>query len=48
MSFAKDVSNHVIFMDDGHIVEQGTPAQVFEDPQEERTKQFLRKYHQEK
>lgn len=43
MSFAKDVSNHVIFMDDGNILEQGDPKQVFENPKEERTKQFLGK-----
>jgi len=42
MPFAKAVSNHVIFMDGGVIVEQGHPTAVFEDPQEERTKQFLR------
>lgn len=41
MSFAKDVANHVIFMDDGRILEQGDPIQVFENPKEERTKQFL-------
>lgn len=44
MSFAKDVSNHVIFMDDGHILEQGDPISLFEDPTEERTKQFLGHY----
>lgn len=42
MPFAKAVSNRVIFMDGGVIVEQGDPLKVFEDPQEERTKQFLR------
>ena len=42
MPFAKAVSNRVIFMDGGVIVEQGDPIAVFEDPQEERTKQFLR------
>ena len=47
MSFAKDVSNHVIFMDDGQIVEQGDPIQVFENPKEERTRQFLNSYHNE-
>lgn len=41
MAFAKEVSDHVIFMDDGHILEQGTPSQVFDTPKEERTKQFL-------
>ena len=42
MAFAKAVSNRVIFMAGGVIVEQGDPAQVFDDPKEERTKQFLR------
>ena len=41
MPFAKAVSNRVIFMDDGVIVEQGDPKDVFDNPQEERTKQFL-------
>lgn len=43
MSFAKDVSSQVIFMDDGYILEQGTPLDVFDNPREERTKQFLSK-----
>ena len=42
MPFAKAVSNRVIFMDGGVIVEQGDPREVFENPREERTKQFLR------
>ena len=42
MPFAKAVSNRVIFMADGVIVEQGDPLAVFDDPKEERTKQFLR------
>jgi len=42
MPFAKAVSNRVLFMDGGVIVEQGDPHKVFDDPQEERTKQFLR------
>ncbi len=41
MSFARDVSNHVIFMADGVIVEEGAPADLFGNPQEERTKAFL-------
>ncbi len=44
MSFARAVSDRVLFMDGGCIVEQGSPAQVFENPQEERTKQFLSGY----
>jgi len=42
MPFAKAVSNRVIFMAGGVIVEQGDPIAVFENPQEERTRQFLR------
>ena len=42
MAFAKAVSNRVIFMAGGVIVEQGTPEEVFDNPKEERTKQFLR------
>ena len=41
MTFARDVSNHVIFMADGVIVEQGHPSDLFSLPQEERTKLFL-------
>ncbi|MBR0411838.1 MAG: amino acid ABC transporter ATP-binding protein [Eubacterium sp.] len=44
MQFAKDVSDKVLFMDQGKVVEYGTPAQVFENPREERTKQFLLRY----
>ena len=46
MSFARAVSDRVIFMDDGVIVEQGKPEDVFGNPQEERTKQFLKNYQQ--
>lgn len=45
MNFARDVSDHVIFMDDGYILEEGTPNQLFGNPQEERTKQFLGHYN---
>lgn len=44
MAFARDVSSQVIFMDGGHILEYGTPEQVFEHPEHERTKQFLARY----
>lgn len=47
MSFAHDVSNQVIFMDDGYILEQGDPKEVMENPKEERTKQFLARYSAE-
>lgn len=43
MSFAEDVANHVIFLDEGVIIEQGTPEQIFHNPKEERTKQFLKR-----
>lgn len=43
MEFAKNVADHVIFMADGVIEEQGTPAEVFENPKSEKTRAFLRK-----
>ena len=46
MAFARDVANQVIFMDDGIILEQGDPRQVFEHPKEERTRQFLSRFTQ--
>lgn len=45
MDFARDVSDHVIFMDDGYILEQGAPEELFDNPQEERTKHFLGHYN---
>ncbi len=42
MSFARDVSNKVIFMENGVIVEQGSSAEFFEHPKKERTREFLR------
>ena len=44
MAFAKAVSNHVVFMADGVICEQGTPEQIFDHPQNTRTKEFLSKF----
>lgn len=44
MAFAKDVSNKVIFMENGYIVEEGSPSAIFDNPQEERTKEFLKRY----
>ena len=41
MRFAKEAADKVIFMDGGNIVEEGSPEQVFENPKNERTKQFL-------
>ena len=44
MDFARDVANHVIFMDGGYIVEEGPPEKLFGNAQNERTKQFLQRY----
>ena len=44
MAFARDVADYVIFMDGGVIVEEGTPEEVFGNTQNERTKQFLRRF----
>ena len=44
MEFAKEVSDRVIFMDKGVIAEEGTPEQIFEHPQQERTKVFLQRF----
>lgn len=41
MNFAKRVASRVLFLADGNIVEQGTPEEIFENPQMDRTKQFL-------
>ena len=47
MSFARQVSDNVLFMDEGVVVEYGSPEQVIGNPKEERTKQFLERYSQE-
>lgn len=43
MGFAKEVSNRVVFMDKGVIAEEGTPEEIFENPKQERTKEFLKR-----
>ncbi len=43
MNFARDISNRVVFMDGGVVVEEGTPRQIFNNPKNDRTKQFLRR-----
>lgn len=43
MGFAREVGTRVIFMDEGQIVEEGTPEQIFDDPKMDRTKSFLNK-----
>lgn len=44
MSFARDISSHIIFMDGGVIVEEGSPEEVINNPKSERTKQFLSRF----
>ena len=46
MAFARDVADHVIFMEGGVIVEEGTPEQLFGNTANERTKQFLQRYNE--
>lgn len=43
MGFAKEVADRVLFIDSGYIIEEGSPTQIFENPQHERTKEFLDK-----
>ena len=43
MGFARDIASRVCFLDEGVILEQGPPGQIFSEPQEERTKQFLQR-----
>ena len=43
MSFAEEVASQVVFMDGGVVVEKGTPAEIFNHPKEDRTKQFLQR-----
>ena len=43
MGFAREVADRVIFMDDGYIVEEGTPEEIFKHPKEKRTIDFLNK-----
>ena len=45
MAFAREVADHVIFMDGGVIIENGTPEEVFEQSENERTRQFLKRYN---
>lgn len=44
MDFARDVSDRVIFMDKGLIAEEGSPQQIFENPSQDRTKEFLQRF----
>ncbi|MBS1317660.1 MAG: amino acid ABC transporter ATP-binding protein, partial [Lachnospiraceae bacterium] len=44
MAFARDVSNHVVYMADGVICEEGSPSDIFKNPQNARTKDFLARF----
>ena len=44
MAFARDISSRVLFMNDGIILESGTPGEIFNDPKNERTKEFLSRF----
>ena len=46
MAFARDVSSHVVYMNQGIICEEGTPEQIFGDPQRQETKDFLARFRQ--
>ena len=47
MALARRISSNVIFMENGSIVEQGTPEKLFNRPEQQRTEEFLRRYHGE-
>ena len=44
MAFARDVSSQVVYMADGLILEQGPPSQVLENPEDPRTREFLKRF----
>jgi polar amino acid transport system ATP-binding protein len=43
MGFARQVADRVMFIDEGLVIEEGSPAEIFDNPKEERTKRFLSK-----
>ena len=45
MSFAKDVADRIVFMDNGYIVEEGKPDEIMNNPKDPRTKKFLQNYN---
>lgn len=45
MAFAREISDRVVFMDDGYIVESGSPSKIFNNAKEERTKSFLKRFN---
>ena len=45
MGFAKDVSDKVIFMADGYVIEEGSPQQIFQSPTHQRTQNFYQEFY---
>ena len=43
MGFAREVADRVIFMDEGYLIEEGSPENIFDNPKEERVREFLEK-----
>ena len=43
MGFAREVASRVLFMDEGYVMEEGTPSEIFDNPQNKRTQEFLSK-----
>jgi polar amino acid transport system ATP-binding protein len=46
MHFAREAADRVVFMEDGQVIEQGPPEQILDDPHEESTRRFLRRFHE--
>ena len=46
MAFAKEISDRVVFMDQGVVAEMGTPSEIFDSPKVQRTKEFLKRFNQ--
>lgn len=45
MGFAKEVGDRILFMDEGRIIEEGTPEEIFQNPKNSRTKDFYQKFY---
>ena len=45
MAFAKEISDRIVFMDEGIIAEEGTPDDIFNNPKNQRTKEFLKRFN---
>ena len=47
MAFARHIADHVVFLDEGEIAEEGTPEEIFSAPKTQRLQQFLRKFEKQ-